>query len=386
MIHCPYCGMNVKEEEQYCIKCGKPLPKDIMDRIYNKKKINKFWYLPLITAVLIAASAGVFHLFLKSESADAKNLYMQGEQQLVDGNYKEARDLFSQALDNHSHFTAATTSMEFVELAINIDNSLDKARQFEEEQNFQQATSLTSEASATLKNYDGAAVDHIIKDIEGLRSNIKVDELNYKLEQGPPIEELKLMLWDAESVNHEDAEVITQNIRKQIIDFYFSKASEQLNQKQFNDAQLLVEDGLKYAPQSEKLESLQTTIDKEKSAFETAQQQRIEQAINSAAEEHELNENDAINLVSSSLKNNDQGNLVVNGEVQSVATVPITSVVVEYSILSEGGVEVLSNEVVIYPDTLYPDEVGKFEFTHFDLDTEPENLTLEVNKISWYTE
>ncbi|WP_249869941.1 zinc-ribbon domain-containing protein [Oceanobacillus saliphilus] len=385
MFHCPYCGTGVKENEQYCIKCGKQLPKDFMSRIYNKKNFNKLWYFPFVSAVIIASVAGVFHLFLKNESAEAKDLYSQGEQQLMDNHYESARDLFSQALDHHSNFTLAATSVEFVDLAISIEVSLNKARQLKEEQNFQEAASIINEASQALRNYDGTAVDQLISEMEELRSNIKVDELKYILEQEPAIEELKVMLWEAESINHEEAEEITENIRNQIIDFSFSKASEQLNQKQFNDAQLLVEDGLKYAPLSEKLESLQATIDKEKLSFETAQQQRIEQAINSAAEEQELNENDAVDLVSASLDKNDQGNIIVNGKVKSVATIPIDSVVVEYSILSANGTEILTNEVVIFPDMLYPEEIGKFEFTHYDLVREPKELTLEVNKITWYT-
>ncbi|WP_067730084.1 zinc-ribbon domain-containing protein [Oceanobacillus damuensis] len=386
MYHCPYCGTSVKENEEFCIKCGKQLPKDVVSRIYNKNKFNKLWYYPVVAAVIIASSAGAAHLFLKNQSAEAKEFYRQGEQQLLDKNYDQARDLFSQAIDHHGNFTTAQTSLEFVDLAINLENSLNKIRHLKEEQNFQEATAMINDAASALRNYDGAAVDQIIEDIEELQSNIKIEELKATLAQEPEIEELKLMLWVAESINHDEAEEITQYIRDQIIDFSFSKASEQLNQKQFNDAQLLVEDGLKYAPQSEKLESLQATIEKEKISFETAQEQRIEQAINSAAVEQEFNENDAIELITADLEKNDQNNLVVKGEVKSAATVPINSVVVEYSILSANGSEILTNEVVIYPDLLYPDEVGKFEFTHYELDNELRNLTVEVTKITWYTE
>ncbi|WP_010649612.1 zinc-ribbon domain-containing protein [Oceanobacillus massiliensis] len=386
MFHCPYCGTDVKEDEQYCIHCGKKLPKDIKNRIYNRKKFNKFWYMPLISAVIIAVSTGLFHLILENESIEAKELYSQGEQKLQERNYQQAKELFSEALDHNHNFSIAENTIEFVNAAIEVQKALDQAKQLQEDKKFQEATSLINNASSLLKNYEGSAADLIISDIGEVKNNIKITELKYTLNQKPKIEDLKVMLWEAEAINSQEADTITDNIRNQIVDYSFSRASEQLNQKQFNDAQIIVEDGKKYAPQSEKLLSLETTITKEKSAFETAQQQRIEQAINSAQEEQNVNENDAIKLKSADLEIDDQGNIVAKGQVESVATVPISSVVVEYSILTNKDTEVLSNEVVIFPETLYPDENGRFEFTHFDLKRDLKELDIEVNKITWYTE
>lgn len=386
MFHCPYCGTNVKEKEHYCIKCGKALPKDIESRIFNKKRLNKFWYTPIIVALLIASFSGVYQLILKNQTADAKEFYEQGEQQFLDGNYEEAQKLFSKSLDVHRNFEQAEISLVFSDLAIQIEESLSNAKHLQEEKRFQEASTAIHDASALLKNYNGSAVDQMINQIETVRNHLKIAELTHSLEQGPGIDDLKIMLWDAEAINQEDARDLTQTIRNQIIDYSFTKASEQLNQKQFNDALLLVEDGLKYAPESEKLDSLYTTIEKEKTAFETAQQQRIEQAMNSAAQENELNENDAIELVSASIKKNKQDHLVVQGEVKSVATVPVHSVVVEYTIVAKDGSEILTNEVVTFPDVLYPGEVGKFEFTHYDLNKKPSTLEVTVSKITWYTE
>lgn len=386
MFHCPYCGTNVKEKEQYCIKCGRPLPNDIESRIFNKKKFNKFWLVPIIVAFLITSFSGVYHLILKNQTADAKELYAQGEQQFTEGNYEEAQKLFSKSIDVHHNFEQAETSLKFSDIAIQIEESLNDAKHLQEEKRFQEANTIIHDASALLNNYNGLAVDQMINQIETVRSHLKIAELTHNLEQDPTIDDLKIMLWDAEAINHEGADELTQTIRNQIIDYSFTKASEQLNQKQFNDALLLVEDGLKYAPESEKLDSLQITIGKEKTAFETAVQQRIEQAMNSAAQENELNENDAIELVSASIKKDKQDNIFVQGKVKSVATVPVHSVVIEYTINEKDGSEILTNEVVTFPDVLYPDETGKFEFTHYDLDKKPSNLEIKISKITWYTE
>ena len=147
----------------------------------------------------------------------------------------------------------------------------------------------------------------------------------------------------------------------------------------------LVEDGLKYASESEKLQSLRTTIDKEKTAFEIAEKQRIEKAVHMAEEDRELNELDAINLENVNLERDDQGRLVVMGEVKSVATIPVHSILVEYSLHYKDS-ELENNKIFVYPDKLYPGETGKFEFTHYDINQEMEKIKINVNKIKWYTD
>ena len=70
---------------------------------------------------------------------------------------------------------------------------------------------------------------------------------------------------------------------------------------------------MQFAPRSEKLQSLEKTIEKEKSTFETTQQERIEQAISTAEKEQKVNEKDAVKLVSVKVDNDKQGNLVIKG-------------------------------------------------------------------------
>ncbi|GAB3068409.1 FxLYD domain-containing protein [Virgibacillus ainsalahensis] len=385
MLHCPYCGTGVKNDEHYCVKCGRQLPEDINTRSQGKKQFNKIWLLPLAVFVLTIISTGIYYLILQNQTAQAKELYAQGEHLLMKEDFVAAKDLFAEALNKKDNFDQAETSLGFADEALQIQTALDKTDKLLEKQDFQQALSLVNEAENNLNNYNGTAVNQLIDSIVQKRETIQISQLNNILEKEPDIDELKILLWEADDINNKEAKNITSNIRNQIIEFSFSEASEQLNNKQFNDAQILVEDGLKYAPDSEKLQSLKTTIEKEKTAFETARQQRIEQAINTAAKEQQLNETDAIEIVSATIDKDEQGNFAVKGEVESVATVPIHSIQIEYSILNENGTETLSNKVFVFPDRLYPGESGKFEFTHFDIGEQSNNLDVEVNKITWYT-
>lgn len=386
LFHCPYCGTKVKENESYCMKCGKQLPEDMDDRMKVTKGSKKFWFLPVAIVVLLALSTGVFYLYLENQTAEAKDLYTEAEKNAQQGEYEEAKKLFEQALEQKGNFPQATNAIKFMNIAIRIQSKLDNASKYLAKQEYQDALNLIAETESSLKNYNGSTVKTIVNKIALTRNTIKTDHLKSDLKQDPTIDDLKVLIWEAESIKSDEAEKITTEIRSQIIDYTYSKASEQLKKRHFSDAKTLITDGIIYAPKSEKLKSLQTTIDNEKVAFETAQQRRIESAINIAEKEREQNKNDAIELVNVTLKNDDQGKLVVSGKVKSVATVPINTILVEYDLLTKKEKKFKSNGVYVFPDTLYPDEVGEFEFTHFDIDKKAKELGVKVSKIKWYTE
>lgn len=386
MHYCPYCGTVVKEEEEYCLNCGKQLPNDINKRQKSIKKFNRYWVIPMVVSFLIILCLVTFYFTLENRSNKAKELYEKAETYILEENYDKAYELLSDASRYKSSFLEAEVAIKFLDHVLLIENELAEADTLKENQEFHQALTIVNDAESTLKDYHGVASTQMINHINEYRNNIKIVQLKEQLNKEPSIDELKNLLWDIETIKTTEADAITTNIKKQIVDYTFSKASEILNNKQFGDALLLVEDGLKYVSDSEKLQSLKTTIDKEQTAFEIAEQQRIEQAINIAAEERELNTLDAIKLDSVKLDQNDQDNIIVKGEVSSVATIPINSILIDYSLLNNKGKEILSNKVFVFPDKLYPDEKGKFEFTHFDINKELKDIKVEVNKITWYTD
>lgn len=386
MLHCPYCGSIVKEDELFCVECGKELPNDLNDRFKQKKQFNRFWLLPILCLFLSILSLMAAYFIMQHQETTAKQLFNQGQNFILEEDYSKAKAAFKDALTYKDNFYEADVALNFTEKVLQIEDDLKQAINQQENNEFKESLDMINSAERTLKNYHGSAVNQLIDQIIIMKDNTKVAQLKYLLSNQPDINELKNLLWDSEAINNADAEEITINIRNQIVDYTFSKASEQLNNKQFNDAQILVDDGLKYASDSEKLQSLKTTIDKEKIAFEMEQQERIEQAIHLAAEEQEKNKEDAVKLNSVKIKDDEQGNWIVTGEVTSVATVPINSVLIEYSLLTNKDEEITTNKVYVFPDNLYMNEEGKFEFTHYDINKKHKKIKVNVNKITWYTD
>ncbi|MFC3039917.1 zinc-ribbon domain-containing protein [Virgibacillus xinjiangensis] len=387
MLYCPYCGTEIKIGEKFCVHCGRQLPVDLENRISElHSNSGRSWLLPGMVLVIMLAALGSYYIYLQHTTNKAKELYTLGEQSFKEGELHTARNSFAEAAELTSGFPQAEISLQFMDIALKIDHSLKKADKLRENNEFQQALSVVNEAENELKNYRGSAVDQLLEKISTERETIKTAHLSERMKEEPDIDQLKLLLWEAEDLTGKEGADMAASIRDKIIAFTFSNASKQLNNYHFNDAKLLVDDGLKYAPASEKLRSLKTTIEKEQSAFENARIQRVEQAINTAAQDDQLNEKDAVKLLSVQAQKDGEGNLKVSGEVKSVATVPIGSIQAEYALITGDNEEIFSNKVYVYPEKLFPGEKGEFEFTHYEAGLQNEKPDVEVKKVTWYTD
>ena len=385
MAHCPYCGTKTNEDELYCIHCGKSLPTDLHERSQTEQKrgFNRWWILPISVFFLSLIALGSMYVFFENKTTEAKEKFNQGESLALQGNYDEAQDYFNEALDLSYQFPAAIANKQFLKVATLVKSDLDKAKGMREAENFQKALSIIDQAEKRLKNYNGDAVSQLVDDITNARNQTKLSQLQFLMKDQPSIDEQKSLLWKAEAIQHEKAQKIADQIRNRIVSHAFSTANEELKQKQFSKARLIVEEGLRYAPESEKLQSIKTTIEKEKTAFEVAQEDRIEQAMAAAEKEKEINKKDAVEVINVETKLDEYGDLHVKGKIKSVATVPINSVSIRYKLYNKEDEMVLENDVFTFPDTLYPDEVGKFEFTHYDVNEKLEIKKEEI-KPTWF--
>lgn len=384
MFHCPHCGSSIHEEEHFCVICGKKLPLHMEERIKETRVFNKWWMMPIATIISIFLIITIYFFILQSKHEQAEHHYLLGKDFIEEKQFKDARKEFDVALSYYPSFNQAQIAVDFLKTAEDVEEKLKEIPLFIEDKEYTKALDQINTYEDAFGNLQGQVMNDYINKLNDERDIVELEKIKNELSDDPSIQKLKNFLWDAQSINTEEGIEIADEIQSEIIDYTFSKASEQLNNNQFNDALLLVEDGLKYAEDSTKLQSLKTTIDKEKSSFETAQQERIEQAITIAEEEKEYNQNDAIQLEEVDVLSNDQGNIIVKGKVKSAATVPLTSVFVEYELSTGEDEPFETNRVFVFPDVLYPDEYGQFEFTHYDIDKKEKDVSVNVNKITWY--
>ncbi|TFB14067.1 zinc ribbon domain-containing protein [Filobacillus milosensis] len=384
MSYCPKCGAKTHTDELFCVSCGAPLPTDISER-YNtdQKNFNKWWLVPLSVLIFSLMFAIGIHFYLEHQEDQAKQSYNEGVELALEGQYLKAKDKFRQSLDYKSNYKAAATSSNFMDIAMQINEALGEVDRLIENKMYQEAINLTEENESKLRQYNGKVVNQLLDEILTKRNDIKIAQVQNNLKDEASIDELKMQLWRVESINTEPAQNLESQMKERIVNLSFNEANEELNDNQFSTALAIVKDALRYVPENERLESLKTTIEKQKVAFETEQKQRIAQAQSQVEMEQEQNENNAVELINIEAVKNEEGDIVVKGELKSVATVPIYSTSVKYSLYDENDELILENETFLYPETLYPEETGQFEYTHYDV---KEEVDINIDQIKWYLE
>ncbi|WP_408008717.1 hypothetical protein ACJROX_29480 [Pseudalkalibacillus sp. A8] len=339
------------------------------------------WLMPVIAFLIATICLSGYFFSEHNRTNSAMEAFQKGETAALKGEFKEARKYFEEALALRSQFPAATENMKLVNSAIEINERLHIATKHQEGQEFSKSFEQIEKAEGILSTYSGKVADSIEKDIKNIRMNVNVAEISYEMKGKSTLEELEPILIKAEKLDIKEADEIADEIRNRIAEIAFAQANDLLTDHQFTAALASVKKGLYHKPKNEKLINLKSTIQNEQAAFEKAEQKRYEQALIAAAEEKEHNLNDALEVISIKAEFNDLGDLVVKGSVKSKATVPITLASISYSLVDKKKRVYDENEVYIYPDVLYPDEKGTFEYTHYLIDKE---LDVEFNEANWY--
>ncbi|UOQ48025.1 zinc ribbon domain-containing protein [Gracilibacillus caseinilyticus] len=383
MSFCPNCGSQVQEMETFCVSCGKRLPEDILKRKRPVKPSKKWWFLPVLSILIACLIIGSVYVFQRYQTNKALSYFNEAEEMAQIGDYKQALTLIDFALEYKERFPAAEQVGAFLKVAIQTEDQFKQVKTTLDEHHFQQSFDILQQSEESLQHFNGDLVDQLMEQNMLLKNQTMLAQATYQLSNDPSRDDLKTLLWEIQDISEDQAADVKSQITEKLVSMTYKKATALLNDLQFSKALLVIDDTMKVIESSEQLESLKTTINKEKTAFESAQEERIEQAITAFEEEQELNESHAIELKDIQLQK-DKDTWKVTGELKSVATVPIHSILVKYTVYDEEENALVDNEVYVFPETLYPNEVGKFEFTHYDMESEAKQLTPKMEEITWY--
>ncbi|ENH97198.1 hypothetical protein J416_07152 [Gracilibacillus halophilus YIM-C55.5] len=383
MYYCPYCGNQVEQTENFCVTCGESLPENLENRAYVEKRSWKKLILPMTLILIGIISVLSAHFFLSYQEQKALAKFKQAEEMALIGDYEQAKQLTDQALNKKKNFPVAQQVSQFLEKAITYQEEIANINALNEQKQYNESLSIIHQIESKLESYTGQLVEQLQQELQVKEDETLIQQLTTKLDDEPTTDTLKAILYQLESINNKQTENLKQKTEEKLISMTTKKATNLLEENQFSQALTVVEDSLTILGESEQLKNLETTINKEKVAFETAREQRIEQALTKFEEEKEVNQNDAVELLNLDIKQ-DKNDLKVTGELKSVASVPIHSILVQYTIKDGGDNELLQHEVYVYPETLYPNEVGQIEFTHSNVAEEDKTYEIATDEITWF--
>lgn len=389
MIHmpfCPHCGKQVQIDEKFCITCGKALPNNLKDRYTMKKSFLRHnWKIPIIVSMLSILILIAVYYYLNYRDTQALQSYEEAEQLAMLGDYEQALSKLNTAINYKNNFPYAKDARQLMEYVLSFQPKLEAVQISTSENNFESAFSTIYTIEKKLNLYMGTFAETMQTKIKQLKTDTQIEQLHYQFENKPTMDQLKTLIWEAEAIDDERAELLAKEASDKFISEIYQEATKLLERHQFNSAISLIDDAFIYLDSSDTLLNLQSTIQKEKVAFESYQQQLIQHATDISENDTKSNKQNALKVKESNIVTKDN-QVIVTGKLLSTATVPIHSIKINYAIY-DNKKKIVSNQVYLEPDQLYPNEEGKFEFIHFDIDLkkiESKALTLSIEEIKWY--
>ncbi|KGX91677.1 hypothetical protein N781_03640 [Pontibacillus halophilus JSM 076056 = DSM 19796] len=370
MAYCPYCGTHISyKNEKYCIACGETLPTDLGQRLHET---TKWWKAPLLAftvAIVAIISTYSYGSYAKSAALQA---FQDGESLALEGDYQQAGEKFHNAMST-STFPAAKLNKQLINAVSQAYLHLNQAEEHTTNGDFQDAFASVDKAEKQVSLFTGKLVDRVVTDIVSTRNQIAIQSIQAKLDKEPSIQELKVLLAQAEQIPGFDSNDVEETIRERIIQFVYTRANDHLIQREYIEAQELVEDALYYTPESSRLKNLQQIVTEEQIAYEIG---------NNNPKRSSLKEDEnssPIQITKKEATINPDGHVRVTVTFKNEATVPLSRIGIQYVL--EGETE-STQSVYATPAELQPGETGTFTYIHHDLHHEH---SLSLMEVYWHS-
>lgn len=124
------------------------------------------------------------------------------------------------------------------------------------------------------------------------------------------------------------------------------------------------------------------SIHAEKQAFEQAEQERIERAMQKAAEEDLLNQTAAVEVVKVDTSFDETGVFNIHALLKNAATRPIYSVEIQYSVRGKDKQILKKGTSIAMPNYIEPNESFTFDATVEGI--EETDATVIIDHVTWY--
>ncbi len=383
MTNCGKCGEQVSEESRFCSHCGESLDEDANQSRLNRRKNLWAVLLPLI-ALLISSGALLFtYNYEKEINQEVLADKEKAVKLALDGKYMESEAILAEAVDKRPDFNAVRTELSSIRSALAMDSDLDKIDDYIDDNRLKDAKESLGTIQNQIINHNSKLSATLSPRTNELDSRITVKEISHEINQLDTIDNLAVKLDTLSGLNLEEAAKVREKISQKIVSLAVDKAEKAMDNKQYTDAVNVVDRGLQYVSNHEKLVKLKKRVIKEQTAFEQAEEERIKHAMQQAAKEDLKNKNDAVKILDVKLSNSEFGEIKVSGKVQSVATKIISSIKVKYDLVNNKDKVVKSSSSQIYPMYLNPGDKGNFEKVIYDVKGD---LTVKVTDLEWYVE
>ncbi|KAJ49557.1 hypothetical protein BD780_001374 [Clostridium tetanomorphum] len=422
---CPSCGHTLNTEDTFCPHCknkicfdsidtektllmhkivekeipsessssiikGEIFPKDLDNKnnnfIKNENSPGKntsIFLFPIISA--LAACSIVILTYGYEYYINEKILSMQkqGEALAISGDINKSFPIIEEASKKRPNYEALKIDLDFLDKGKNIETTLKKVDKLKEDNKFNEAINILDSLEKSLYNSTGPFFSSLKNKILNKKNALMLIDAKNDIKNRKTVLELIPLYNKVAAIGGEEGKKLLQELKKQISTIAYNDANEYLKKKNFKSAIDEITRALQYDKNNSKLVSLASTIKEQKNKFELEEQKRLEQAIASAVEEENKNQTQSVKVLSNDLSINENGDLVIEGEIENIGTKPIYSIEIFYNIYNAKGDIIISNSTFVYPNYLYPKDKGKFEYTHYGV---KKGSKIKILKSTWFVD
>jgi len=404
-MYCHQCGAELAENSQFCSQCGVKVqnqPKKGQDsnnkgtmlidetavgiELEQEKagiSIARFLpaFLPLFSLILVSIILVSYYYHGKKVNEEVIELKNSADEAAIEGNYEKAKEYLLEAQTKRPDYSVLELDYNAINDAVSYDQSLNLIDDQIKKTQFSQASKELASLKDKLLRQQGPLFAPFHQQIDEKNISITVGTVKKELTDLTTVDQLAKKLSILASMPKKEASAVKEEILNKIIQISTDEAEAEVSNKQFSDAIEIIDKGLQYAINNEKLLSLKDRVKQEKDAFELAEQQRIDQALEAAAQEDLKNRTAAVEVADFSVDVDEFGDVYLTGKVENVATKGITSITISYKIMDENDEVIDTGDASVYPYELAPGETGSFEDTYYG---DNQNVTVEINNITWY--
>ncbi|PGV53533.1 FxLYD domain-containing protein [Bacillus sp. AFS037270] len=414
-MYCQQCGTKIHNEDaRFCPNCGtqlavKPVPESVGDQVEERIKENPnndqqvltmntaeetrvqkrnlsksalLWpiAIPIFSLVLSAGSAYAYYNHQVETNKNVTSLKEKAEENALKGEYTKALSTLKKAKTLRPNYKVLIEDEEKVTKAIQVENSLKEISNSLKTQQMDKADSQINKLRITLQTLKGPLYTLLNKQLEEKSTTLAVAKIKVDINHLNTVEELAGKLNALSSLNSSETDEVKRLILAKVVELTTKTAENQLGENNFAEAMTTVDKGLEYAANDTKLLSFKDRIKNKQTAFEKAEQDRIQKAIEVAAQEDLNNHTAAVTVDNLNVYTDEYGDLHITGNLKNDATVPISSIKLYYTVYDINGDSLGSDYTYGDPFYLDPGQNGSFDDYQYGV---YQDCTVKITKITW---
>ncbi|MEH7123055.1 FxLYD domain-containing protein [Bacillus sp. JJ1773] len=408
-MYCHQCGEKLMEGSRFCSGCGSEVQarvedeikveleepetqtqneEEVLTRSENLQQPNRHPMIklipiiaPILSIVLVGSGLAFFYFQELEINREVLKLKESAEELAIKNDFDKALKQLVKAQLKRPDYIALHDSKEVIEKALGYEQELSKISEKMGHTQYEAASKELARLKEQVNGEKAPLFEHFHQKIEESQTKITIGTIKKEINELATVNDLGGKLSVLATLPENEARVVKQEILKKIVKISSDQAENELANKQFSSAFTTIDKGLQFAVNDEKLLGLKNRVEQDKLAFEQAEQQRIEKAMEAAAKEDLQNRTAAVSVSDFSAETDEYGDLYIIGNVKNVATTSISSITIYYTIYNENGGFLSSGYTSVYPYYLEPGELGYFDNIYYGVG---QNVNVEIDNITWY--